>query len=117
MVKDPANRLLAEVCKKGNTYPAYFSIIWPHTPLPIAQAITDPITDELNDRLNDVVMSLTVKPDNDVMHWHQHLGHFNIANVQSLAEKHVTGIEIIEDNIPSAGCLACIHGKIGRAHV
>ena len=98
--------------EKGNTYPAYFSIIQPHTPLLIAQTITDPITEELNNRLNDVVMSITMKSNNEAMHWHQCFGHLNIADVHSLAGKHATRIEIVSDNIPSADCLACIHGRI-----
>ena len=106
-VKDPENRLLAEVCEKGNTYPAHFSIVQPPTQLPMIQTVSDP-TDE---RLDDAVMSLTEKTDNDVMRWHQRLGHLNVADIWNLARKHATGMEIVEDNISNADCLACIHGK------
>ena len=41
MVTDSANRLLAEVCEKGNTYPAYFSILQPHRSQSIIQTVTE----------------------------------------------------------------------------
>ena len=71
MVKDLENRLLAEVCEKGNTYLAHFSIVQPHTQLPMIQTVSDPTAKELDEQLNDAVMSLTEKADNDVMCWHQ----------------------------------------------
>ena len=80
-VKDPENRLLAEVREKGNTYPAHFSIVQPPTQLPMIQTVSDPTAKELDERLDDAVMSLTEKTDNDVMHWHQRLGHLNVANI------------------------------------
>lgn len=110
-VKDPANRLLADVRERGNTYPANFSIVQPDSPLPIAQAIVEPTKTELEDRLDEAVLALTVKPDHDVMKWHQRLGHLNVADVRKLAGSHATGMQIVEDTIPSADCLACIHGK------
>jgi Pol polyprotein, beta-barrel domain len=70
-VKDPANRLLADICERGNTYPANFSIIQPQSPLPIVQALVEPTKRELDDQLNDAVLALTVKTDYDAMRWHQ----------------------------------------------
>ena len=49
MVKDPANRLLAEVCEKGNMYPAYFSIMQPHRSQSIIQTVTKPTAKELDE--------------------------------------------------------------------
>jgi hypothetical protein len=110
-IKDSANKLVAEVHERGNTYPADFSIVQPRNPCPVVHSTLEPTAGELNDRLDDAVMALTVKEDYDAMRWHQRLGHLNIADVRSLAAKHATGVQLVEDQISSADCLACIHGK------
>ena len=38
-VTDSANRILADICKQGNTYPANFQIIQPNQPFLTVQAI------------------------------------------------------------------------------
>lgn len=101
MVKDSANRLLAEVHEKGNMYPAYFTIVQPQRPQSIIQTVTEPTARELDERLDNVVMSLTVNTDNDAMCWHQHLSHLNVTDIQSLAGRHTTRMEITESIISS----------------
>ena len=73
--------------------------------------VLEPSPRELNKRLNDAIFALTVKPNNDAMHWHQRLGHLNITDIRNLAEKQATGIDIAYGNISSADCIACIQGK------
>ena len=80
-VTDSANQILADVCEKGNTYPANFQIIQPNQPFPTVQAITEPTTNNLKNHLVNTLSALTAKPKNDVMQWHQRLGHLNVVDV------------------------------------
>ena len=75
------------------------------------QYVSEPSLKELNKRLDDAIFALTIKPNNDVMCWHQRLGHLNIADIRNLAKKQATGIDIAYGNISSADCIACIQGK------
>jgi GAG-pre-integrase domain len=111
ILKDPANWLLADIHEQGNTYPANFSIIQPSTPLPIINAINEFTADDLENHLDKTYIAYTAKADNDVMCWHQRLGHINVTDLHGLARNHATGIKIEEDTVSNAGCLACIHGK------
>ena len=85
IVKDPANRLLAEIPERGNTYPASLSIVQSSTPFPMINAINEPMAEDLDERLDCTFIAYTVKTDNDVMCWHQCLGHLNIADLRNLA--------------------------------
>ena len=80
-VTDSANQILADVCEKGNTYPANFQIIQPNQPFLTVQAITKPSANDLEDCLVNTLSALTTKPKNNVMQWHQHLGHLNVVDV------------------------------------
>ena len=111
IVKDPANWLLAEIPERGNTYPASLSIIQSSTPFPIVNAINEPMAEDLDERLDRTFIAYTAKTDNDVMRWHQSLGHLNIADLRNLAQNHARGIDIEDDTVGNADCLACIHGK------
>ena len=53
-------------------------------------------------------MAMAARPTYDVMCWHQHLGHLNVAAVCNLACNHSTGIEFDEDAAYDADCMASI---------
>ena len=66
-VTDSANQILADVCEKGNMYPANFQIIQPNQPFPTVQAIMEPTANDLEDHLVNTLSALTTKPENNVM--------------------------------------------------
>ena len=56
-------------------------------------------------------MAMAERPTYDVMCWHQHLRHLNVAAIHNLACKHSTGVDLDEDAAYGADCMACIQGK------
>lgn len=58
-----------------------------------------------------MLMGMVAIPTYDVMHWHQYLGHLNVAAAHDLACNHAIGKDLDEDAAYGADFIACIQGK------